>query len=182
MDPKEAEVAYRRAEPSDAPRLADVHIRTLLVTYRGIDPREWLDSLRAQLRERELRWRERLEKLPEEPVLVAVDPRAGIVGFALGGAARKPSYDYDGELISLYLLPEHQRRGIGRELVRRLVRDLLAAGFQRILVRVLSANPARHFYERLGAYPIGTTTVEIGGAQLEESLYGWPRPREAFGI
>ncbi|EQD27045.1 GCN5-related N-acetyltransferase domain protein, partial [mine drainage metagenome] len=144
----------------------------MLATYRGIDPDEWLDSLPGQLREREERWRTRLRERPDEPVLVAVVPPAGIVGFALGGAARKPSFDYDGELISLYLLPEHQRRGIGRELVRRLVLALLDAGFERVLVRVLAANPSRRFYERLGAYPIGTTRVEVGGALLEESLYG----------
>ena len=173
-------VRYRRAVVADAPRLADIHIRTLLVTYRGIDPQEWLDSLRDQLREREERWRSRLTERTNEPVIVAVVEPAGIVGFAVGGPARKPSYDYDGELISLYLLPEHQRRGIGRELGRRLVGELVGAGFERVLVRVLTANPARRFYERLGAYPIGTTQVEVGGALLEESLYGWPQPREAF--
>ncbi len=171
---------FRPAVPGDAPRLADVHIRALMVTYRGIDPQEWLDSLPSQLREREERWTDRLTRLPEEPVLVAEVPPAGIVGFAVGGPARKPSYGYDAELISLYLLPEHQRRGIGRELTRQLVRALLTRGFERVLVRVLTANPARLFYERLGAYPIGTTTVEVGGATLEESLYGWPDPRASF--
>jgi ribosomal protein S18 acetylase RimI-like enzyme len=171
---------YRRATPEDAPRLADVHIRALLVTYRGIDPKEWLDSLPSQLLEREQRWRDRLTNLASEPVFVAEVAPAGIVGFGLGGAARKPSFGYDGELISLYLLPEHQRRGIGRELVRRVVRALLEGGYERVLVRVLTANPSRFFYERLGAYSIGTTTVEVGGVPLEESLYGWPEPKTAF--
>ncbi|MGP8073339.1 MAG: N-acetyltransferase family protein [Thermoplasmata archaeon] len=183
MDPEPGPplVIYRPAVPTDAGRLADVHVRTLMLTYRGIDPQEWLDSLPAQLVEREARWRDRLTNFPQEPVFVAEVAPVGVVGFIVGGAARKPSYGYDGELISLYLLPEHQHRGIGRELVRRLVRELVRAGFERVLVRVLTANPARHFYEHLGAYSIGVTHVTVGGEELEESLYGWPDPVGTFG-
>jgi ribosomal protein S18 acetylase RimI-like enzyme len=173
-------VLIRRARPDDAPRLADVHIRSLMVAYRGIDPQEWLDSLPGQLLEREARWRQRLTDFPDDPVFVAEVPPAGVVGFVRGGAARKPSFGYDGELVSMYLLPEHQRHGIGRELVRRVIRALVERGFQRVIVRVLTANPARRFYERLGAYYIGTDQVEVGGVMLEESLYGWPNPNATF--
>jgi ribosomal protein S18 acetylase RimI-like enzyme len=168
---------YRRAVLGDSTRLAEVHIRVLMVAYRGIDPEEWLDSLPRQLTERQERWKDRLAHNPADPVHVAeVDP-AGIVGFAVGGRARgEPPLGYEGELISIYLLPEHQRRGIGRELVRRVARSLLDAGYQGLLVRVLSANPARLFYERLGARPLGTDTVNIGGQDLEETVYGWSNP------
>jgi ribosomal protein S18 acetylase RimI-like enzyme len=171
---------FRLAVLRDASRLADVQVRSLLVAYRGGYPDEYLAGLPDQLREWEARWSERLSHRLDEPVLVAEVVPAGIVGYAVGGAARKPSFGYDGELISVYLLPEHQRRGIGRELTRRMVRTLLDRGFERVLVRVLRENPARHFYERLGAYSIGTTTVTVGDAELEESLYGWPDPRASF--
>ncbi|MGA8275166.1 MAG: GNAT family N-acetyltransferase [Thermoplasmata archaeon] len=165
---------YRPAVLADALRLAEVHIRVLLVAYRGIDPQEWLDSLPQQLGERQTRWKDRLTNLPDEPVYVAEVEPAGIVGFAVGGRARgEPPLGYEGELISIYLLPEHQRRGIGRELVRRVARSLIEAGFQGMLVRVLSANPARLFYERLGARSLGIDSVTIGDQELEETVYGW---------
>jgi ribosomal protein S18 acetylase RimI-like enzyme len=168
---------YRRAVLADAGRLAKVHIRVLMVAYRGIDPQEWLDSLPQQLSEREARWRDRLTSRPSEPVHVAEVEPAGLVGFAVGGRARgEPPIGYEGELISLYLLPEHQRRGIGRELVRRVARSLIDAGLQGMLVRVLSANPARLFYEHLGARALGVDTVSIGGQDLEETVYGWANP------
>jgi len=168
------QATYRRAVLPDAGRLADVHIRVLMVAYRGLDPQEWLDSLPKQLGEREERWKYRLVNLPDDPVVVAEVEPAGIVGFAVGGRARgEPPIGYEGELISLYLLPEHQRRGIGRELVRRVARSLLDSGYRGMLVRVLSANPARLFYERLGAKSLGTDTVNIGGQELEETVYGW---------
>jgi hypothetical protein len=42
-----------------------------------------------------------------------------------------------------------------------------------MLVRVLSANPARLFYERLGARSLGIDSVMIGGQEIEETVYGW---------
>ena len=165
---------YRPAVLADANRLAEVHIRVLMVAYRGIDPQEWLDSLPQQLGERQARWKDRLTNLLNEPVHVAEVEPAGVVGFAVGGRARgEPPIGYEGELISIYLLPEHQRKGIGRELVRRVARSLIDAGGQGMLVRVLSANPARLFYERLGARSLGIDTVSIGGQELEETVYGW---------
>jgi GNAT superfamily N-acetyltransferase len=166
--------SFRRAVLADANRLADVHIRVLMVAYRGIDPQVWLESLPRQLEERQARWKDRLTNLPDDPVFVAEVAPPGIVGFAVGGRARgEPPLGYDGELISMYLLPEHQRKGIGRELVRRVARALIDAGIQGMLVRVLTANPARLFYERLGAHSLGIDTVSIGGQELEETVYGW---------
>ncbi|MCI4364753.1 MAG: GNAT family N-acetyltransferase [Thermoplasmata archaeon] len=175
MEPAESygPATFRPAVVSDAGRLADIHIRVLMVTYRGIDPQEWLDSLPQQLIERETRWRERLSQVPVDVVHVAEVAPAGLVGFAVGGPARPPNLGYEGELISLYLLPEHQRRGIGRELVRRVARSLMERGLRGMLVRVLTANPARLFYERLGGRPVGVQTVTIGDQPLEETVYAW---------
>ncbi|MGA8664499.1 MAG: GNAT family N-acetyltransferase [Thermoplasmata archaeon] len=174
------EVTYRAATLADAARLADVHLRSVLVADRGVSSEDQLARLSEQLVEREGRWREQLAARPEEPVLVAEQPPLGIIGYAVGAATRKPSFGYDGELVSIYLLPEFQHRGIGRELVRRMVRTLYERGFERVLVRVLTANSARHFYERLAAYPIGVTKVTVGELELEESLYGWPDAARAF--
>jgi GNAT superfamily N-acetyltransferase len=164
---------FRRADLSDARRLADLHIRMLLLSYRGTDPTEWAEDLRQQLIERESLWQERLSRRPDDIVHVAEVSPAGLVGFALGGAAREPNLGYGGELTSLYLLPEHRRRGIGRELLRRLARSLLQGGFRGMMVRVLSADPTRVFYEKLGARVVGTRIVMLGERDLEETVYGW---------
>jgi GNAT superfamily N-acetyltransferase len=53
------------------------------------------------------------------------------------------------DLDQLYLLPGHQRQGIGEQVVKGL---LAQAGQQRleIRLRVLRVNPAQRFYARLG--------------------------------
>jgi len=53
------------------------------------------------------------------------------------------------KLNRIFLLPSHQGRGIGEQLMRQLMREADAARLP-IRLRVLRVNPARRFYERLG--------------------------------
>jgi GNAT superfamily N-acetyltransferase len=53
------------------------------------------------------------------------------------------------ELVRVYLLPEHQGRGVGTRLVARLRRRAADAGLP-LRLRVLRESPARRLYARLG--------------------------------
>lgn len=173
-EPSGSPATFRPARPPDAARLAEVHIASLVEAYRGIDPDEWIASLPEQRAERELRWRTRLDRVPREIVHVAEVAPAGIVGFARGGTAEAPAFGFDGELAAIYLHPDFQRRGVGRELVRRVARSLRERGYRRMLVRVVSAAASRGFYEALGAAEFGSDSVTIGGKELDLTVYGWP--------
>ena len=49
-------------------------------------------------------------------------------------------------LVSIHLLPEFHRRGIGT----RLIRSLTDNSYKPVRLKVLKVNPARRLYERLG--------------------------------
>ena len=98
------------------------------------------------------------------------------VGFISGGPIRDPESlyaPYDCELYALYLLQAHQQQGTGRALIQTLAAALRELGLQSMLVWVLDANPALHFYRHLGAIPVTTSTVTIGGENLPEQALGW---------
>jgi ribosomal protein S18 acetylase RimI-like enzyme len=136
------EFAVRPAAPPDARRLAFVHVRSWQTAYRGIFPDAYLDGLDQELKLREERWKERLEKVPAPDfAFVATVPEEGIVGFSRGGAARPPHFGLDGELSGLYLLTEYRGLGAGRTLMRAVAGALEQAGFRRMLVWVLTRNP-----------------------------------------
>ncbi|MDD5501836.1 MAG: hypothetical protein PHH26_00020 [Candidatus Thermoplasmatota archaeon] len=42
-----------------------------------------------------------------------------------------------------------------------------------MIVNVLAQNPSRKFYEKMGGKFITTKNIELGGAKLEETVYGW---------
>lgn len=99
--------------------------------------------------------------------LVAETP-AGIVGFAeLACPPNAPA-----NLARIYVLPTHQRQGIGVSLFDELLTRARTRGIARITVAVAEANQrARTFYERLGFTRLHEQQVELFGFPLQEVMY-----------
>lgn len=142
-------------------------------TYPGIVAQSYIDSLtvdgRAAVWERVLR----RETSPESYVLVAESAARGIVGFSSGGPIRLPRPGFDAELYAIYILKGAQGSGVGRGLLEAWAKHDVARGLRSAIVRVLSKNPARFFYERMGAQWLEDGTLNIGGEQYPETWYGW---------
>jgi GNAT superfamily N-acetyltransferase len=65
------------------------------------------------------------------------------------------------EVGHLWVLPDAQGRGVGRALVRRLLRDARRLGWES--VRVESDPHARPFYERMGGIWVGNVPAPVAG-------------------
>ena len=153
--------------------MARVHIDMWRTAYAGIVPAEHLAGLSYE--RREAVWVQILTRdQPAQCNFVAETVGGEIVGFAGGGPEREGDSTHRVELYAIYLLQEHQRRGIGRRLACAVAHGLLSSGFDSMLLWVLEDNrPARRFYESLGGEQVGRKTIEIGGADLVEVSYGW---------
>ena len=162
----------RTAKASDAAAIAQVHVDSWRTTYKGIVPDDFLASLSYE--QRGQLWHQVLSDASGPSfVYVAEDARGKLVGFASGGPERTGDPLYTGELYAIYLLAQHQGKGIGRQLAITLVSRLRQEGMTALLLWVLAENPSRKFYERLGGRPISEKTVMIGGVPLIEVAYGW---------
>ncbi len=163
----------RLAQPSDAGGIARVHVDSWRSTYRGMMPDSYLAGLSYE--QRENYWRSLLMHSPETPqsIYVAEDDAGTIVGFACGGIEREHDPVYRGELYAIYLLADHQKQGIGRELTQAVAQRLLDAGIDSMLVWVLAENPSRAFYESLGGQYVREKPIMIGDVTLTEVAYGW---------
>ena len=106
-------------------------------------------------------------------VYVAEELSGRIVGIVSGGPERTGDPEYAGELSGIYLRESHQRKGIGRRLVRAIVERLTEAGLGSMIVWVLRDNAAREFYEALGGQLVRQGTIEIDGMVFEKVAYGW---------
>ena len=173
MGHTKAMVLIRRADIRDAAGIGEVHAESWRATYRGIVPDEYLDAI--DVAEWSERQRRRLAENPDDVVSLVAEAEGRIVGWAVGGPNRESEPDHAGELYAIYLLPGYQRRGTGLKLTAATVRCLLDAGMESMVVWVLAANqPARRFYETLGASYCQEREVELAGAKLIEVAYGWP--------
>jgi len=166
-----SELSIRAAVPQDAAAIAAVQVRTWHAAYKGLLPQEHLDRRTVELRTAQ--WNDRLQA-GEEHVFVGCDRHGSVVAFVTGLASSEPVEGFDGEIGALYVLPEAQGQGLGKQLLSAVSKALRATGFQSAWLRVLSDNaPARRFYENLGAEIICETTEEIDGFSYREHFYGW---------
>lgn len=86
--------------------------------------------------------------------LVAVEG-AEVIGAAWARVfpADRPGYDTIGPgtpELSISLRPAHRGRGIGTELIRRLLAELAERGIAEVSLSVQQSNPAHRLYRRLG--------------------------------
>ena len=80
-----------------------------------------------------------------------VAEQARVVGYA----QYLRRFDDQGELVRLYVHPDHQRRGIGRAFLAAGLRAMATAGMRDCYVSVEASNAgARAFYERFDFRPV----------------------------
>jgi GNAT superfamily N-acetyltransferase len=188
-------IDVRHADPGDADVLADVHVASWRVAYRGVIPDAVLDSP-ALDDARRAGWRRQLVDRggfppagwddDNEIFAGALDGRVvgfGHVGREWDGEAASSSDDHrsdpdgpggaaaatpTGELYGFYVHPDAWGTGLADALIERC-HDALRRRFDAASLWVLRDNPrARRFYERHG-------WICGEGAALEEAL--WPGPQ-----
>jgi ribosomal protein S18 acetylase RimI-like enzyme len=184
------EIAIRRAQAGDAGAIAVVHVAAWRETYAGLMPEPLLGALSVE--ERTSRWHRILttpDRSRESAAFVTVHAAQSVVGF--GSCGRQPLADlvaggFAGEFSALYVLAAHQRRGLGRRLMVLMAEDLMARKVRGAALWVLRENePARRFYEALGAKVVGRRVETVGehvrgerrvqgDDELHEVAYGWP--------
>ncbi len=160
----------REATIEDVPGIARAHVDSWRTTYKGIVPQRIIDGFTYERRE-EL-WRRALGPGSRSFVYVAEED-GEVVGFASGGPARADAPNHAGELYAIYLLQEHQGKGIGRRLFEAVVQELVRRGLPSMAIWVLADNPACGFYEAMGGRKVYERQEEAEDIMLDEIGYGW---------
>lgn len=163
-------IAVRPARIEDAKAIARVEVETWRSTYAGMVPDRVL--LGMSERRQTSSWIDFLRHCPED-ALVAQSLCGKIVGFGNCGMQRDRAMDFGGEVYTLYVLPDEQGFGLGRQLLDGLFRRLVACGHGSALIWVVEANPSRFFYERLGGRLVSHRVIPVGGQPIEALAYGW---------
>jgi ribosomal protein S18 acetylase RimI-like enzyme len=162
-------VKIRPAENADAPAISNVYVTTWRDTYLGIVPFGYLYDMSPISLEQDF-----VKNIADGQQINYVAEDGGkIVGFICGGDERQGDVVYNGEIYALYVLKQHQRRGVGAGLVSAFVTELNAYGIHSMLVRVLADNPYRHFYEKINGVYLQKQRRRFAGEMLETAAYGW---------
>lgn len=170
----------RHAREEDATAMAHVIVDAFLAAHEDQMPaevmrrrrEEWTYEVSANA------WLRTLREIAgatdsHECIFVTCDDSDEVIGLVMGVPA--DGLTHTGEVSALYVRPDWQGRGVGRQLVRMAATWLHQKGFTALHIAVLAANtPARKFYEAIGGTVIGERAFEDYGYIMPETIYGWP--------
>ena len=141
----------REAEFDDVNAIARVSYLTWPHAYRGIIPDAKIESRNVESIADE--WRQILSlATPTGGTLVAINDDS-IIAYSRFYASVDSDDDQDSvaTIGSIYVLPDFQHYGVGRELVAEILKVAKNQSFREATLHVLAANErARKFYESLG--------------------------------
>jgi len=164
-------ISIRAATIADARSIARVDVETWRATYPGMLPDQLLVALSE--RRRAAMWSRFISRRPGDEI-VACDESGEVLGFGSCGLQRDADLPYSGEVFTLYVGIDHQGLGIGRQLLLTLFARLIRCGLYSAVIWVLTDNPARFFYERLGGKPVARRLIDMGSARVNAVAYAWP--------
>jgi len=169
----ELALSVRVARPKDAAEVARIYIESWHDTYPAVLSRAMLCAMTPK--GQSARWLAAIRAQKRENVLVAEDPKAGIVAMTSLGPARDRSFGYDGEVYTLYVDPNHYGKGAGRMLLNGAFAILRARGFSSCVIWAHARNNARFFYETMGGRAVAERTAPMMGDMVPEVAFGWKK-------
>jgi len=162
------DLVIRRAAETDLSKVETVARTTWPVAYAGIIP----DVVQRRLLDR---WYSpeslRSTLAAQGSSFFVAESRGDVIGFAQFVRRSAESV----ELTRIYVLPDRQRRGIGRQLLEAGLTEFAVEGLKHLTVEVERDNgPGRRFYERAGFAEPRELTRDVQGYVL--ALVEYRRP------
>ena len=167
-------INIRSACVQDAHEIAKVYIDTWRSTYPGILPDKVL--LEMSIERQIAIWVRAIKHSrgpTDEKILVLENDDKNIIGISSCGFNRDRKTHFDGEVYTLYVHPDYQDHGYGKNLLFSLFDILLTQSYSSAIIWTLRDNPSRFFYEAMGGKRIGERQEKIWGLILSEIAYGW---------
>lgn len=160
---------FREATAEDAGLISHIHATSWRKAYRELINGDYLDrlpndywvpSVRAWLSSGQL-----------YGLILLEDGRP--VGACLYGRGRDEAYGDWGEIVSLYLLPEVIRQGLGSQLIEETLRLLREDGYNHFYLWAIEGNTAADaFYRKHGFRPTqDRVAFQIGGQDVVDVRY-----------
>ncbi len=162
-------MVIRPSQNADAHSMSCIYVQTWQDTYLGVIPYGYLSSMSISRHEKAF-----FNNLSSKHIISFVAEEAGrVIGFITGGYERNGDEIYSGEIYTLYVMKNFQRRGLGTKLVSALAIKFNRLGIYSMLVRVLKLNPYRRFYKKINGTHLKTEHMPFVVEIMDVETYGW---------
>ncbi|BBM35230.1 GNAT family N-acetyltransferase [Pseudoleptotrichia goodfellowii] len=141
-------VIIRPAELKDVEKMALVHVSAWKSTYKNIFSQDFLNNLSTDL------WIKRFNDMivNKRSFAFVAEFEKKITGDIIWGKSRDKNFDTLGEIYAINILPDYQKRNIGKTLILRALSELQYRHcYNSVFLKVVDKNEnARKFYEHMG--------------------------------
>ena len=159
----------RLAEAQDADRLSALHAASWRECYDGLIPHR---ALSAMIGRRGPAWW--LNAIEHRSAILVLDYDGTLAGYATVGRNRTRALKGRGEIYELYLQPEFQGIGFGRQLFEEAGRFLLSRRRDGLVVWALEENDrAMGFYAAMGGADVACGEETFDGVRLAKVAFLW---------
>ncbi len=173
----------RWASSADTETIARVQVASWIGVYRGLLPDSVIDQ--PTVEGRTAQWNRFFAEPPPRSAMFVAEHLGEVVGLAQVGPTRDEDLDSDriGEVLAIYVTPDHWDHGHGRDLMARSLAWLRDSGFFAATLWVLDANTrGRAFYEAGGWRLDQATKIdETFGGSFSEVRYRIGLPKKSRG-
>ena len=175
--PQKLLTRLKYAQPKDAHVLSELFSTSWRGAYRGIIPHKQLEAI---INYRNTKWWAKTLAGTHNLIIITFDET--VIGYANFGQLRNlppvnlhiPPGNHTGEIMELYLSPDYQGLGFGRQLFIAACTELRKRKMQKLLVWALSKNNiACDFYTQLGGKKCAQTEERFGTAMLKKTGFLW---------
>ena len=144
----------RKAELKDVNIIAQILTTTWKSAYKGIVNSDYSNNLPIEKYIRIF-----TENINQNKEIIFVNEDKNVNGFISGICSND---NYDCEIIGLYILPEHQRNGIGKQLVAKMLDYFKIQEKHNLIIWTLDGAENNAFYRSIGGSKKEFKYLQIG--------------------
>lgn len=166
-DKEENNMIIRKAKIEDAKDITQVYIDTWKITYKDLLDKQFLNSLTIT----EEQINKKIDKIKKDNNFIVCEVNNKVVGVLTYEKSINSEYPDSGEIKTLYVLYEYQKKGIGKKLFNAGVKELIKLGFNDMIITCLVGNKSNDFYVYMGGKLIKQIDSVTAGEKTKENLY-----------
>lgn len=160
--------SIRKATIKDIPGIQKVITIAWNQTYQGIVNDDFLERLTQN---EEARIQHNIETWDETDNILVLETDNNIIGFVRFGNSKDSNYPNTGEIFALYILQEYHKKGLGKQLIKKAVKEFEKLNISKMIIGCLEGNPSNNFYLHLGGKHTSTRLYTKTGRDINENIY-----------
>ncbi|MBD2745107.1 GNAT family N-acetyltransferase [Microvirga sp. BT688] len=171
------DISIRPGTPADSAAIGRILADGWRQAYSGFMPKSELGPrIDPDYRAREVGAWLSTQFDPNAELLLVAEQAGHVTGFLAARLGDRNDVGSAAQVTLLYVAPEHQGRGAGRQLLLEAAEWLKVHAPGPVSIGAFEQNPFRSFYEAIGGVVVKAVVVRVDAREWPVVVYLWPSP------